>query len=79
MRILFFLDNPILQSVSIIPVIFFLLGGISNSSQDSSSRMHQKAPQSSHKISKFSGGASPRSPRNGGPKGPPSALVSINF
>ena len=68
MRILFF---------QTIPVVFFLLGGISNSSQDSSSKMHQKAPQSTHKIL---GGMPPDPPRrDGGPKGPPGALVSINF
>ena len=45
-----------------IPVVFFLLGGISNSSQDSSSKMHQKAPQSTHKIQNFLGGAYPQTP-----------------
>ena len=46
-----FPDNSILFHT--IPVIFFLLGGISNSSQDSSSKIHQKAPQSTHKIQNF--------------------------
>ena len=50
-----FLDYPILQSLSIISVVFLLLGGISNSSQDSSSRMHQKAPQSTLKFKIFWG------------------------
>ena len=42
-----------------IPVVFFLLGGISNSNQDSSSKMHQKAPQSTHTIQNFLGGMPP--------------------
>ena len=67
------------NSIATIPVVFFLLGGISNSNQDSSSKMHQKAPQSTHKIQNFLGGHAPRPPRDGGPKGPPDALVSINF
>ena len=62
-----------------IPVVFFLLDNISNSSQDSSSKMHQKAPQSTHKIQNFLGIMPPDPPRDGGPKGPPGALVSINF
>ena len=74
---------PFSRQFYTIPVVFFLLGGISNSSQnssqDSSSKMHQKAPQSTHKIQNFLGGMPPDPPRDGGPKGPPGALVSINF